>query len=143
LWCFLLNRRATDVAALLVAFVATGLHQPLFHPLFAAPILFTLLRDRNWLRIALFAIGYGTICAFWLEWPNWMHMLVAAPNSISTNGGTDYFRRLLLTLSQGDSSRWQNMAANLLRFFAWQHLLLLPLMVAGIAAARCERLAGA
>src|SRR5205085_8232295 len=50
---------------------------------------------------------------------------------------------LLLTLSQGDPARWQNTAANLLRFFAWQHMLLLPLMLAGIAAARCERLAGA
>jgi hypothetical protein len=141
LWLFLLNRRIADVAALLVAFVATGLHQPLFHPLFAAPILFTLLRERNWARLAIFAAGYVGISAFWLEWPIWMRTLVAGPNSITATAGTDYFSRLLLTLSQGDPVRWQNMAANLLRFFAWQHMLLLPLMVAGIAAARRDRLA--
>ena len=142
LWLFLLNRRITDLAALLVAFIATGLHQPLFHPLFAAPILFTLLRARNWSRITLFAIGYGAICAFWLAWPGWMHGLVAGPASTMA-AGTDYFTRLLATLSQGDSNRWQEMGANLLRFFAWQHLLLLPLMVVGIAVAWHERLVGA
>ncbi|MGH6876236.1 MAG: hypothetical protein ACREHV_02535, partial [Rhizomicrobium sp.] len=143
LWFFLLNRRVADLAALLVAFVATGLHQPLFHPLFAAPILFVLLRERNWPRAALFAVGYGAICAFWLAWPNWMHALVAGPNSTTAAAGTDYFTRLLLALSHGDPTRWQDMAANLLRFFAWQHLLLLPLMVIGAAAAWRERLVGA
>jgi hypothetical protein len=46
-------------------------------------------------------------------------------------------------LSHGDSTRWQHMSANLLRFFAWQPLLLLPLMAVGISFARHERLAGA
>lgn len=142
LWMFLLNRRVTDLAALLAGFVATGLHQPLFHPLFAAPILFTLVRERNWPRVALFAVGYGAICAFWLAWPHWMHALVAGPNSTEA-GGTDYITRLSMTLSKGDPLRWREVAANVLRFFAWQHILLLPLIVAGIAVARRERFAGA
>ena len=67
LWLFLLDRRGADMGALAVAFVATGLHQPLFHPLFAAPFLFGLLRDRAWLRVAFYAAGYAAICAS--GWP--------------------------------------------------------------------------
>jgi len=143
LWLFLLDRRATDVGALLVAFVATGLHQPLFHPLFAVPILFTLLLDRNWARVALFVAGYATICAFWLAWPLWMHALVAGPHSSTAAVGTDFVSRFMTTIAGRDPARWQETAANLLRFFAWQHLLLLPLMIAAIAIVRRERLAGA
>ena len=141
LWFFLLNRRVADLAALLVAFVATGLHQPLFHPLFAAPILFTLFRERNWPRLALYASGYGAICAFWLVWPLWMHSLIAGPGSVTATSGTDYFSRLLLTLAEGSPARWSNTASNLVRFFAWQHALLLALMACGVAAWRRERFA--
>jgi len=143
LWLFLLNRRIADLSALLVAFVATGLHQPLFHPLFAAPFLFILLRDRDWPRAALYAIEYAAICLFWLEWPNWMQHLVTGASAVSAPAGTDYFSRLFLTLAKGDPDRWQDMGANLLRFVAWQPLLLLPLMAAGLAAVRHERFAGA
>ena len=143
LWFFLLNRRAYDLAALLVGFVATGLHQPLFHPLFAAPILFTLVLDRNWSRVALYTIGYAAICAFWLAWPHWMYALVAGSNLLTAAAGMDYFTRFLQALSHAQPLRWEDTGANLVRFFAWQHVLLLPLMVCGIAAARRNRLAAA
>jgi len=125
----------------LIAFVATGLHQPLFHPLFAAPILFTFLRERNWPRFGLYAIGYGAICVFWLLWPIWMHTLVTGPGSVTAAAGTDYFTSLLHTVWRPQPMRWEQLATNLLRFFAWQHILLLPLMACGIALARRERLA--
>jgi len=129
LWLFLLDRRGADVAALLVGFVATGLHQPLFHPLFAVPILFTLLLpERNWPRIVLYAAGYAAICGFWLAWPAWMSALATGPDSSAVANGTSYFVRLVKALSKGDPMRWQGMGANLLRFFAWQHPLFLPLL---------------
>ncbi len=139
LWLFLLDRRGADMGALAVAFVATGLHQPLFHPLFAAPFLFGLLRDRAWLRVALYAAGYAAICAFWLAWPLFVHGLVAGPASVSARTGTDFFSRLMQILASGGSARWFLMTANLLRFFAWQPVLLLPLMVAALVLARRER----
>ena len=43
LWLFLADRRRTDLVALAVGFVGTGLHQPLFHPLFVLPFLVLLL----------------------------------------------------------------------------------------------------
>ena len=67
LWLALFLRRTwwADGAALAVGFVATGLHQPVFHPLFAAPWLFWLLLQRDWRRALLFAAGYAAIAAFW------------------------------------------------------------------------------
>ncbi len=143
LWLFLLNRRTADIGALLIGFVATGLHQPLFHPLFAAPILFTLLLARDWTRVIVFAFGYGAICAFWLAWPVWMHALVAGTHATAAPAGTDFLSRFSTMLSGTDPARWQEMGANLLRFFAWQHLLFLPLLAAGIALAWRQRLAAA
>lgn len=143
LWMFLLDRRAADLLALLVGFLATGLHQPLFHPLFAAPILYTVLRGRNWPRIALYAAGYAAISAFWLAWPIWMQALVAGPHSIAAAGGTDYLSRLREVLANGDPMRWPEMAANLLRLVAWQHVLLVPFMVAALPVIKHERLAAA
>ena len=139
LWLFLLNRRGADLGALVLAFVATGLHQPLFHPMFAAPFLFGLLRDRAWPRAVLFAAGYAAICAFWLAWPLFVHGLVTGPASVTAKMGTDYLTRLIKDWPDGGAMRWILMTANLLRFFAWQAVLLLPLIYAALALARRER----
>ena len=128
LWLFLQRRGLADMAALAIGFVAVGLHQPIFHPLFAAPILGLLLSERAWRRAALFAIGYAAICVFWLLWPGWMLQLVAGPQSVTATHGVDYLSRLLDTVRQGDAARLANMIANLLRFVAWQPILLLPLV---------------
>jgi hypothetical protein len=139
LWLFLLDRRGADFGALVVAFVATGLHQPLFHPLFAAPFLVLTLRDRAWPRVMLYGVGYAAICAFWLCWPHVTLGLISGPGSAPPQQGSDYLSRLLLTLFRGDGLRWPNMAANLIRFAAWQSALLPPLMAAGLFFARTER----
>ncbi len=132
LWLFLIRKPTTDVAALAVGLVATGLHQPLFHPLFALPFLAGLLRDRDWPRVFLFAGGYAVIGCVWLSWPLFMHSLVAGPHSGAAAAGTDYLSRLVDTVFHGDSTRLADMAGNLLRFAAWQPILLLPLIVAGV-----------
>lgn len=139
LWLFLLNKRGADLGALVVAALATGLHQPLFHPLFAAPFIVMLARDGAWPRVRLFVAGYAAICAFWLAWPTLTHGLVAGPHS-ETRAGADYLTRLIITLLRGGDERWADMGGNLLRFAAWQPILLLPLMAAGIALGRQDRL---
>ncbi len=139
LWLFLLGRRGADLGALAVAFVATGLHQPLFHPMFAAPFLFGLLRARAWPRAALYAAGYAAICAFWLAWPLFVHGLVTGPASVAAKTGTDYFTRLMQTMADFGPASGIVMAANLFRFFAWQPVLLLVLMFAAVVLARRER----
>ena len=143
LWLFLRRTMWTDLAALAIGFVAVGLHQPIMHPMFAAPILFLLVLERDWRRAALYFLGYATIGAFWAWWPNAMGALVEADATASKGQGVDYISRLILTVMQGDGLRLANMVANILRFFAWQHLLLLPLLPLGIVIARRDRLAGA
>lgn len=143
LWLFLRRTMWTDLAAVAVGFVAVGLHQPIMHPMFAAPILFLLVLERDWRRAALYFLGYAAIGAFWAWWPNAMGALVEADATAPKGQGIDYISRLILTVVQGDGLRLANMVANILRFVAWQHLLLLPLLPLGVAIARRDRLAGA
>jgi hypothetical protein len=142
LWLFLRDRRGSDVAALAVGFLGIGLHQPLFHPLFVAPFLFLLLLDRRWGRLALFAGFYALAGAFWLGWPMLTHALITPPHAVASTVGTDYWTRLTIVLGENHNNI-AIMAANLLHFVVWQHLLLIPLLVAGCIAARYDRMAAA
>ncbi len=144
LWLWLGRSRMGDVLALAVGFVAVGLHQPLFHPMFAAPILFLLVRDREWKRAAFYALGYALIGAFWMIWwPTLTWGLVQASADAVQPEGVSYTSRLIITLMEGNFFVLPDMMANLLRFVAWQHILLVPLLVAGVAVARRNPLAGA
>lgn len=136
LWLFLQQRRMTDLAALGIGFLATGLHQPLFHPLFVAPVLALLLLERNWRRAAFFAIGYAAICVFWLLWPKWMQSLIVGPQSVVAASGVDYFTRLIDTLRDWKADGLLVMMLNVLRFLSWQHILLLPLVLVSLPAIR-------
>jgi hypothetical protein len=136
LWLFLADRRRSDLAALAVGFFATGIHQPLFHPLFVAPWLALLLFERRWGRLALFTLSYAVIGLFWLAWPRLTLGLVVGPHSLTTTGA-DYLSRLTDTLALADQ-RWLVMAANLLRLLCWQPLALLALPLLGALLARRE-----
>lgn len=136
LWLFLQQRRMADMAALGIGLVATGLHQPLFHPLFVAPVLAWLLMKREWRRAAFFAVGYGAVCVFWLLWPTWMVSLIAGPESVVATSGVDYFTRLVDTLRDWEARGLVIMMLNVLRFLSWQHILLLPLVFASLPAMR-------
>jgi hypothetical protein len=108
--------------------------------MFAAPLLFLLLLDKQWARAATYAFGYAAIGVFWLWWPNWMWSLVQAGGAAKP-AGVDYLTRLINV--RHDDFGLLDMYANLLRFVAWQHLLLIPLLALGIGVARKDRLAGA
>ncbi len=143
LWFFLRRALWADFAALAIGFVAVGLHQPIVHPMFAAPILFLLLLERDWRRASLYFFGYLAIGAFWVWWPNAMWLLVEADAAAPKSEGIDYLSRLVATVLDGDGMRVANMVSNVLRFFAWQHILLLPLVALGVGLVRKDRLAGA
>ena len=120
LWLFLRDSRRCDLAALAVGFVATGLHQPLFHPMFAAPWLALLLWERRWGRLALFVGGYLAAGLFWLWWPHLTLAAVMGPDSTVVEAGSDYVSRLIDTLAQ-NRDNGALMAANLLRMVVWTH----------------------
>jgi hypothetical protein len=138
LWLFLRDERRADVAALALGFVATGLHQPLFHPMFVAPWLALLLWERRWGRLGLFVPAYGLIGLFWLWWPHVTLGLVMGPGSSIADAGTDYLSRLIDTLRQ-NAGNGPLMAANVLRLAGWSHLALWPLAGLGLWAARGDR----
>ncbi|MDP9057472.1 MAG: hypothetical protein M3N34_09175 [Pseudomonadota bacterium] len=142
LWLFLRDRRRSDWAALAVGFVGTGLHQPLFHPMFVVPFLVLLLLDRRWDRLALFAGFYAAATAFWFAYPMLTHGLVTAPHTTTITAGTSYWTRLTEVLGENHYNI-PIMAANLLHFVVWQHILLIPLLLAGCIAARYDRMAAA
>ena len=143
LWFFLRRAIWADLGALCVGFVAVGLHQPIMHPMFAAPILFLLVLERSWRRAAFYLVGYGAIGAFWVWWPGFVWTLAEANPVAPRADGVDFWTRLLQAVEKGDALRFANMCANLIRFAAWQHVLLLPLMLIGLPMVRRDRLAAA
>ncbi|WP_408589304.1 hypothetical protein [Novosphingobium sp.] len=143
LWLFLRRAWWADACALAVGFVAVGLHQPLMHPLFAAPLLFLLLVERAWPRAAFFALGYGVIGAFWMWWPNLMWSLVQADPHAIKPASVGFLTRLAEALRNASPAEIVNMPVNLLRFVAWNPLLLLPLIALAAPAIRRDRLASA
>ena len=105
----------------------------MFHPLFVLPFLDLLRREKRWAALALYLAGYAAIGLFWLAWPHAISALGTQPVPVDVNvDGIGFADRLSRALAvPSDVSLWL-MGANLLRFFAWQHLLLLPLLLAGL-----------
>ncbi len=70
LWLFLRGGRVGHAGALAIGFLACGLHQLLFHPLFVAPFVLQLWIERRWRLAGLYTLAYGAFCMFWIDyWP--------------------------------------------------------------------------
>ncbi|MBC2835028.1 hypothetical protein [Paragemmobacter straminiformis] len=129
-----------DLGAILAAFVATGLHQPLPHPLFALPVLLLVAR-RDWRRGAVFFVAYCGICGFWLWWPHLVGPMVTEGAAAAPQAGLGFLSRLAGLFAQRDGLGLSEMGANLLRFVAWQHVLLVPLCCLALPLIRKEPMA--
>jgi hypothetical protein len=139
LWLFLRGGRTGHAGAIAVGFLASGLHQLVFHPIFAAPFILRLWFRRQWGLAALYTAAYGLICLFWVEyWPLVTHLAHVPPSDEST-GGELLTDRIQDTL---DALSWRSpgvMAENLVRFIAWQNPLIAPLAAIGAVAAMWTR----
>lgn len=133
LWLFLQRRPLAVGGAIAVGFLATGLHQPLFHPLFVAPFLDLLRREKRWRELAAYVLCYAAIGLFWAKYPGWVSTMAGHPVPATLNiDGISYIDRLTRNATRfTDVSVWM-MGANLLRFIAWQHLLLVPLALVAL-----------
>jgi hypothetical protein len=123
LWCFLRRDWKGETGALAAGFLATGLHQLIFHPLFVAPFILQLWLDRNWRRALLYTAGYGAICLFWIAY--WQILLAGGAGGQAAGAG-GLAERVMLLLGAFDASAFPTTAFNLLRFLSWQNLVLLP-----------------
>lgn len=130
LWLFLRGGRLGHAGAAGVAFLACGLHQVIFHPLFAAPFVLQLYLDRRWKPALFHTLVYAAVGVFWMS-----YLLVLLP-AVPEIGGSGSFRaRLVMLLTHVDPTGWSLMAKNLLRFVLWQNPLAVGLALAGVAAA--------
>lgn len=131
LWLFLRKNILSDMIAMVIAFLATGLHQLIFHPLFAAPFVVELLFARDWRRASLFSIAYATIVIFWTSY--WSLMLHAHGLDAPAHayGTTNFIQRTLAALTPLSGESAGLTAENLLRFVTWQNPLAVALAVCG------------
>jgi len=135
-WLFLRGTPSAHVLAVGVGFLATGLHQLIFHPLFVAPFLLQLLIERRWRLSCFYIASYAAICVFWIAY--WQLLLTSAgiaPEAAGAVGSSYLVSRISALLVNFSFSGIETMTQNLLRFAAWQNPLLLALFVPGFAAA--------
>jgi hypothetical protein len=126
--CFLRRDRRGDVGALAAGFVATGLHQVLFHPLFVFPFIVSMWFSGERRRALAYVGAYAAIGLFWICY--WQIALAGLGGGHATPGpgGVGYLvERVRLLLVSINGSAFTLMALNLARMLAWQNLLLVPL----------------
>lgn len=136
---FLRNQPWSHGAAILIGFLATGLHQPLFHPLFIAPFLAVLLCRCEYRTLAIYLGAYAAIGLFWFVWPLWLSAHAVHPAPADAGGGIGFIERILHIATFPDISALWLLTLNILRFISWQHMLFLPLLIAGLCFAWRER----
>jgi hypothetical protein len=137
LWLFLRDDRAGHAGAIATGFLASGLHQLIFHPLFAAPFILRLWVSRRHSLALTYLACYAAISAFWIFYWKLILVLWGTTPEVSTDTGPLYF--LVRVLWLVDDFRWAGAELtlkNLLRFIAWQSPALIPLALLGYSAIR-------
>ena len=136
--CFLRGTRKAHAAAKVVGFLAMGLHQVIFHPLFALPFFEHLRRRGEWRTAAAYLGCYALFGLFWLSYPHLVAVSAGlSPQAGSTAGIAGFVaERVVPLLTQRDPQTVPLMIANLLRFVAWENLALVPLILLGLGAIR-------
>jgi hypothetical protein len=133
LWLVLDDRPASRAGALGVSFLACGLHQAIFHPLFALPFLPWLwLNGKRWQAAALYLVAIGGFTLFWLHYWTFALALVAPGASPAGLLKVPLIERIQALLDNATlASAWAHHRDNLLRLLTWQN----PLTWVGVAAA--------
>jgi hypothetical protein len=138
LMLFLRGTRAGHAAAIAVGFVAIGLHQVVFHPLFALPFIDHLRRQGQRRTALAYVVCYALFGLFWISYPHivaWSAGLSSATGA--TEGGSGFItERVLPLLLKHQPTTIPLMIVNLLRFVTWENLALLPLLALGYRAVR-------
>jgi hypothetical protein len=138
LWLFLRGGWLGHLGALVVGFLASGLHQLAFHPLFAAPFVIQLWVERKWRVATLYTVAYAVICLFWAEFGR---IALATVNEAASSGGGSgalslgFVGQTLYVLSQFGPHSYIFVDENLIRFVTWQNVLATPLAVIGFIGA--------
>jgi hypothetical protein len=136
LWLFLRGGRLGHGAAIVLGFFAAGLHQLLFHPIYAAPFVLQLWLDRRWRLAGVYTLAYAAICGFWIEFPLLELRWAGEATTVSVSSGGDRFlERVLALVANVTPSNLSAMVTSLVRFAAWQSPFTAPLAAVGAVAA--------
>lgn len=131
LMCFLRGGKFGHASAMVIGFWAVGLHQVIFHPLFAFPFVLALALQRRLWCFFLYGLVYAATLLFWISYPQ-LVVSAAGIESIdgSTAGALPFLKdRVLPLILEQELRSLALMGYNAMRFFAWQHVLLLPLLI--------------
>jgi hypothetical protein len=137
LWLFLGGGWRGHAAAAVVAFLACGLHQLIFHPLFAAPFVLQLWLERRWRAASFHTLAYAAICAFWIDFG--ALRLWAANSSSADPGAVGFAAQIASLLEAIHVEAIPLMAKNLVRFVTWQNPLTAPLLILSTVGALREK----
>lgn len=132
---FLRGGKAGHMLAILVGAAACGLHQIIFHPLFVAPFLLWRLARGEWKIMSVYALAYAVIGLAWIVYPSMAAAQASLPGTATANTDFLHERVLPLLMNRDPNTIWL-MLLNLTRFFAWQNLAVLPLLLAAWPVAR-------
>jgi hypothetical protein len=142
-WLCLFVRGKTwqHLLAMLLGFYITGLHQAVFHPLFVAPFLLTLLPQRRWALFGLYGAFYAACVLFWFSYPS---LVVASAGAVAEQGsaaGVQHFvsDRIVPLFIHRAGGAALLMEYNILRFAAWMPLFTLPFTILAWKAIRANR----
>jgi hypothetical protein len=113
--------------------VATGLHQLVFHPFFVAPFLLWKFRNGERKQVLIYGAAYAAIILWWAIYPAIAGREVASP--VQHPPHTSFIALVEATFAHRRGDTAISMALNLVRFFAWQNIALLPLLAAAVAVA--------
>lgn len=129
---FLRDKWWAHGAAVLVGIWAMGLHQFIFHPLFAGPIILTLLYRKEWAKFAFYAVLYAVALLVWMRWYAVIMSSFDIALGTSGSGGVgDFFSdRVVPLILAFRADALILMFFNLLRLLTWNAAFLLPLCLA-------------
>jgi hypothetical protein len=135
---FLRGGRLGHTVAIAVGVYACGLHQIIFHPLFAGPFFLWRLARGEWRIVIVYGVTYIAAGAAWMIYPSLAAAEASAPGIATAS--TDFLHeRVLPLLLERDPNTMLLMGYNLARFFGWQNFALLPLMIAAWPAIRAKQ----
>lgn len=140
---FLRDKWYTHATAMMVGVLAIGLHQIVFHPLFAGPILLTLLAKRRWRLFCAYALVYAVALLGWLSYHGWALGPAGLTESGAGGGAMQFLiERVLPLVTRIDPYTIPLMLYNMLRFVAWMPVFVLPLLLlSGLSIRKREGLA--
>lgn len=131
LWLVLRGRLLGHAGAIGVAFAATGLHQLIFHPMFAAPFVLRLWLTRRWVAAAAHSLAYAGIGLFWATYWGWALPGPPADPGASAGGLVERALAFIVAFEPLDVAYT---AANWLRLTVWQNPATVPLLAVSLLA---------